>query len=134
MIRILVVCMGLLFASHPATAQDNSAIETVIGTQLRAFNDRDVETAWSFASPAIKGMFGTPENFGVMVERGYPMVWTNSDAQFLELREISGRLWQKVMIRDAAGGLHILDYQMVETPDGWQINGVQILPAPDVGA
>ena len=134
MIRIFAVCLALFLAAPSVDAQANGAIEDVIGSQLRAFNDRDVETAWSFASPNIKGLFGTPENFGQMVQRGYPMVWTNSDAEFLELREIGGRLWQKVMIRDAEGALHILDYQMMETSNGWQINGVQILQAPDVGA
>jgi hypothetical protein len=38
------------------------------------------------------------------------------------------------MIRDAQGALHLLDYQMIETANGWQINGVTLLPAPDVGA
>jgi hypothetical protein len=38
------------------------------------------------------------------------------------------------MIRDQAGEFHMLDYQMIEGPEGWQINGVQILRRPDVGA
>ncbi len=109
-------------------------IEDVIGSQLEAFNARDVEAAWQYASPMIKGMFGEPGNFGMMVQQGYPMVWDNRDVRFLELREIAGVLYQKVMLRDASGGLHILDYAMIETPQGWQIDGVQILPAPDVGA
>jgi len=127
----IVMALGL---SGPAMAQDSQAIEGVIGSQLDAFNARDVETAFIYASPMIKGMFGTPQNFGLMVEQGYPMVWTNADVRFLELREIAGQLWQKVLLRDAAGGLHVVDYQMIETADGWQINGVSILPAPDVGA
>ena len=85
-------------------------------------------------SPTIKRLFGDPGNFGMMVQRGYPMVWDNADVRFLDLREIAGNLWQQVMIRDANGGLHMLDYQMIETEDGWQINAVQLLPAPDVGA
>ena len=117
-----------------AAAQDAGAIEGVIGDQLQAFNDRDVEGAWQFASPNIQSLFGNPGNFGMMVQRGYPMVWDNADVRFLELREIAGNLWQKVMIRDANGTLHLLDYQMIETPNGWQINGVQLLPAPDIGA
>ncbi|WP_245820386.1 DUF4864 domain-containing protein [Flavimaricola marinus] len=116
-----------------ATAQDRGAIEDTIGSQLEAFNNRDIEGAWQYASPMIQGMFGTPQNFGMMVQQGYPMVWDNSDVRYLELREISGRLWQKVMLRDERGGLHVLDYQMIETDAGWQINGVSILPAPDIG-
>jgi len=135
--RLLQFCLVIVMAlglSGPAVAQDAQAIEGVIGSQLDAFNARDVETAFSYASPMIKGMFGTPQNFGLMVEQGYPMVWSNADVRFLELREIAGQLWQKVLLRDETGGLHVVDYQMIETADGWQINGVSILPAPDVGA
>lgn len=128
------IAVLLLALASPLAAQDRNAdIETVIGNQLSAFNDRDVLGAWQYASPNIKGMFGTPENFGMMVQQGYPMVWSNSEVRYLELREIGGRLWQKVMVQDANGGLHMLDYQMVQTDQGWQINGVQILEAPDLG-
>ena len=131
--RFLAACAMLLALAGMVRAQDSGAIEDVIGGQLEAFNQRDVEMAWTYASPMIQGMFGNSANFGMMVQRGYPMVWTNSDVRYLELREIGGRLWQKVLVRDENGGLHILDYQMIETDNGWQINGVSILPAPDVG-
>lgn len=132
--RILVAVLSFWMAATTAFAQDSDAIEDVIGSQLQAFNNRDVSEAWQYASPNIKRLFGSSDNFGMMVQRGYPMVWDNADVRFLELRDVRGNLWQKVMVRDAQGGLHILDYQMVETADGWQINGVQLLPAPDVGA
>lgn len=132
--RIIGFILGFWLLATSAFAQDKSAIEDVIGGQLEAFNTRDIDEAWTFASPNIKRLFGNSANFGNMVQQGYPMVWDNSDVRFLELRDVRGNLWQKVMVRDAQGGLHILDYQMVETADGWQINGVQLLPAPDVGA
>ena len=132
--RILAFVFGFWIAATTVFAQDSDAIETVIGNQLEAFNARDISEAWQYASPNIKRMFGDPGNFGMMVQRGYPMVWDNADVRFLELRDLGGMIWQKVMVRDAQGGLHILDYQMIETPQGWQINGVQLLPAPDVGA
>lgn len=132
--RVFVLILGLWVATSSAFAQDADAIEDVIGGQLQAFNDRDVAGAWQYASPTIKRLFGSADNFGMMVQRGYPMVWDNADVRFLDLRDVSGFVWQKVMVRDAAGGLHVLDYQMIETPNGWQINGVQLLPAPDVGA
>ena len=132
--RILAFVFGLWMAATAAVAQDSDAIEDVIGNQLDAFNNRDIAEAWQYASPNIKRLFGNSGNFGMMVQQGYPMVWDNSDVRFLELRDVRGNLWQKVMVRDAQGGLHILDYQMIETGEGWQINGVQLLPAPDVGA
>lgn len=132
--RILAAVLGFWMAATSVFAQDADAIKGVIGNQLQAFNDRDVSEAWQYASPNIKRLFGSSDNFGMMVQQGYPMVWDNADVRFLELRDVRGNLWQKVMVRDAQGGLHILDYQMIETTEGWQINGVQLLPAPDVGA
>ncbi|WP_108813835.1 DUF4864 domain-containing protein [Loktanella sp. Alg231-35] len=132
--RILSLVLGLWLAATSVFAQDSDAIEGVIANQLNAFNDRDINEAWQYASPNIKRLFGNPGNFGMMVQQGYPMVWDNAEVRFLELRDVRGNLWQKVMVRDAQGGLHVLDYQMIETADGWQINGVQLLPAPDVGA
>jgi hypothetical protein len=131
--RLFGIILGFLTFITPAFAQDSGAIEDVIANQLSAFNDRDIETAWSFASPMIQGMFGDPQNFGTMVEQGYPMVWTNSDVQFGELREIAGQFYQKVMLRDTGGQRHVMEYAMIETAAGWLINGVSELPLPDVG-
>ena len=131
--RLFGIILGFLMFVTPVMAQDSDAIEDVIANQLSAFNDRDVQTAWSFASPMIQGLFGNPQNFGTMVEQGYPMVWTNSDVQFLELREIAGQFYQKVLVRDATGQRHVMEYAMVDTPAGWLINGVSELPLPDVG-
>jgi hypothetical protein len=52
----------------------------------------------------------------------------------LELRKVAGNLWQRVMITDAGGRTHLLDYLMVETPEGWQISTVQLLDSPGIGA
>ncbi len=129
---LVMLCLPVLSAQ--AQEARNPAIETVIQQQFDAFRAEDVGTAFSFASPNIKGMFGTPENFGRMVRDGYPMVWRPAEVQFLDLRRVAGNLWQRVMVTDQAGRTHLLDYQMVETGQGWQINGVQILPQAGVGA
>ena len=115
-------------------APADRGIEGVIQSQLDAFRGRDVEGAWQFASPMIQGMFGSPRNFGTMVAQGYPMVWDNSAARFLASRQDGVTTYQRVLIEDAQGALHMLEYAMIPDGDGWRINGVQILPAPDVGA
>lgn len=121
------------FLVLPAAAQE-APIQNTIQSQIDAFRADDFARAFTFASPTIKGMFGTPENFGMMVKQGYPMVYRPADVQMMELREVAGNLWQRVRITDQAGAGWYLDYMMVETAEGWQINAVQILPAPDVGA
>ena len=125
--RILMAASVIICVGGAAFGQVKEAIEDVIGNQLQAFNDRDVTEAFSYASPMIKGIFRDPANFGIMVERGYPMVWDNADVQFLDLREKNGVTVQRVMLKDASGTSHTLEYAMIETPDGWQINGVQLV-------
>jgi len=119
--------------SAPVLAQEDP-IQQTIRNQLDALQKDDYATAFSFASPTIKGLFGSPDRFGMMVRQGYPMVHRPGAVQMLELREVAGNLWQRVMITDQQGRTHLLDYQMVQTADGWQINGVQLLPSVGVGA
>ena len=125
------VTAAFLAGAAPAQEAD---IQSTISSQIEAFLADDFGQAFTYASPNIQGLFGSPERFGSMVQQGYPMVWRPDDVRYLELRERGGSLWQKVQITDQGGGLHILDYQMIETENGWKINGVQLLPSPDVSA
>ncbi len=127
----IAVLIFSIFAT-PVFAQEVD-IEDVIADQLRAFNDRDVFDAWEYAAPNIQNIFRNPQNFGMMVENGYPMVWTNRDVQFLDQESLGAFTRQTIRLTDANGGFHFLEYQMVETSEGWRIAGVQILPQPDVG-
>ena len=134
---VLVIFAGLS-AGNSAKAQEVMApepgIEATIGAQIDAFLIDDFAEAFTYASPMIQGMFGTSDRFGQMVQNGYPMVWRPGDVEYLELRDVAGALWQRVMIRDRLGGVHMLDYQMIQVGGDWRINGVQLLRAPDVGA
>lgn len=129
--RMIAASLGIFIWAGAAQAQD-STVEDVITSQLQAFNDRDIDAAWQYASPTIKGMFGTSEKFGKMVQDGYPMVWDNSDVRFLDADEFQDRTRQEVQIQGPGGLFYILDYQMIDTPDGWQIDSVQVIPSPEV--
>jgi hypothetical protein len=132
--RKFLMAIGLVLGFAVSAAAQNAEIEMTIDSQIEAFLADDFNHAFSFASPNIQQIFRTPENFGVMVRRGYPMVWRPADVRFLELREIEGRLWQKVQITDGSGRVHILDYQMIELESAWKINAVQLLKEPAVSA
>ncbi len=134
-ILAIVVSLGLAFpVSAAEVLPSEPAIEQTIQSQIEAFLIDDFSRAFTFASPSIHAFFGNAERFGAMVRNGFPMVWRPGEFRFLELRDIDGQFWQKVLIRDEQGAVHLLDYQMIQTPEGWRINGVQILRAPDAGA
>ncbi len=131
--RILAALVIVLGLAGPALAQQDE-IEGVIRRQLDAFLADDFATAFTYASPAIKRIFQNPGRFGSMVRQGYPMVWRPAHVTFLELEQRGAAMVQKVLIRDEEGALHVLAYQMIPTEDGWQIDGVQLLQAPELAA
>jgi hypothetical protein len=130
----LSVGLGLVLGTAAASAQDaGQAIREVISSQIEAFGADDVDTAFGFASPGIRRLFGSPERFGDMVRSGYPMVWRPGSLRFAELREEDGRTVQVVLIVDGSGTLHVLDYEMVQGEGGWLIDGVSFRRG-DLGA
>ena len=133
MLRIFIICFGLLAMTAQSEAQD-VPIQATITAQIEAFRADDFERAYSFASPTIHQIFGPTERFAAMVMTGYPMVVNPASVEMMDLREVAGTLWQRVRITDQKGQGWLLDYQMVEGPLGWLINAVQLQKAPDLGA
>jgi hypothetical protein len=131
--RHFLYALSFVCLSLPAFAQE-APIQQTIQSQLDAMAADDFPRAYTYASPTIKKLFGPVENFEAMVKRGYPMVWQHQAVKMLELRRVAGNLWQRVMVTDLQGRTYLLDYMMVETPEGWQINAVQLLPQAGVGA
>ena len=132
---VILTYMLSIFAL-PALSQGDldRDVEATIGAQIEALRADDFATAFTFASPGIQGIFGTSERFGAMVQQGYPMVWRPSEVRYLDLESRGGQLFQQVLIRDAAGALHLLEYQMVRVDEAWCVNGVILLQPPGVGA
>ena len=130
--RMALLAATLALGAVVAVAQDarEPAVRATIQAQLDAFEADDWARAFAYASPAIRGMFGTPERFGQMVRQGYPMVWRPRRAEFGPLRDTQDGLVQTMIYEDAAGRIYYADYFMVEVDGQWRINGV-ILREPD---
>ena len=127
--------LAAILAASPVSGQDRQGdIRGVIASQIEAFGVDDFVTAFEFASPTIRNVFRTPENFGRMVMQGYPMVWRPSDVRYGDLVEHDGRVLQRVFLRDLNGYGFVATYEMLKSENGWQINGVRIEPQADVGA
>lgn len=129
--RIVMIVTMLLWGAVASASE--RGIGAVIGAQMEAFRAGDVAQAFTYASPRLQTFFGTSEQFGEMVRNGYPEVWQPGAVRLGARREIAGQLWQKVLVEDGAGQMHLFDYQMIEYEGGWRINAVQRLPLPDVG-
>lgn len=129
---IMVLPAGALLADDPMVPTDErAAVRAVISSQLEAFQRDDGVAAFSFASPTIKRMFGTPERFMAMVRSGYPAVYRPQEVAFGEIRRQGPLLVQEMLLVGPDGKRIVALYSMVRQSDGsWRIDGVVTLEAP----
>ena len=132
MIRLIAVFF--LFMSTLLFADERADIQSTISDQLRAFASDNFIEAFTHASPGIKDIFGTVENFSNMVKKGYPMVWRYNNFEFLNLEETPQGYSQIVRITDQNDKLFLLKYFMKNVAGIWKISGVSIIEASDFSA
>ena len=132
MIRLIAVFF--LSMSTLLFADEKADIQSTISDQLRAFASDNFIEAFTHASPGIKDIFGTVENFSNMVKRGYPMVWRYNNFEFLNLEETPQGYSQIVRITDQNDKLFLLKYFMKNVAGIWKISGVSIIEASDFSA
>ena len=132
MIRLIAVFF--LSMSTLLFADEKADIQSTISDQLRAFASDNFIEAFTHASPGIKDIFGTVENFSNMVKKGYPMVWRYNNFEFLNLEETPQGYSQIVRITDQNDKLFLLKYFMKNVGGIWKISGVSIIEASDFSA
>lgn len=132
MIRLIAVFF--LSVSTLLFADEKADIQSTISDQLRAFASDNFIEAFTHASPGIKDIFGTVENFSNMVKKGYPMVWRYNNFEFLNLEETPQGYSQIVRITDQNDKLFLLKYFMKNVAGIWKISGVSIIEASDFSA
>ena len=132
MLRFIAVI--LIFISTTLAADEQTDIQNTISNQLEAFASDDFTEAFTHASPGIKDIFGSVDNFSRMVKNGYPMVWRYNNFQFLKLEETPQGYSQIVRITDRKDQLFLLKYFMKNISGIWKISGVVIIENSDFSA
>ena len=127
----LLLAAFLMGLAGPANAADEVATaQSVIHSQAEAFSRDDAAAAYSYAAPAIQGMFRQAEIFMMMVQQGYAPVYRHRSFEFGEARLADGVIAQRVHIVDAEGGAWEALYTLKRGPDGsWKITGCSLLKA-----
>jgi hypothetical protein len=122
-IAILMISVPLARAAEPVdTAQ------AIIQNQIEAFLNDDAETAYSFASPQIKGKFPDKSIFFDMVKRGYAPVYRPGNFAFGRSKVEGDTVVQEVLISGPDGKDWTVLYFLLRQPDGtYKINGVEML-------
>jgi ketosteroid isomerase-like protein len=114
--------------AEDGAATDKAALDAIVSAQIAAFAHDDAATAYGFASPAIQGVFPSPDAFMAMVKSGYAPIYRPRSVTFGELTETDAGPIQKVYVTGADGEAFVALYTFQKQPDGsWKINGVTIV-------
>ncbi|MCY1744507.1 DUF4864 domain-containing protein [Ensifer sp. SL37] len=132
MFRSFAIALGLVAQLAAATAacaeEPVDTARTIIREQITAFLQDDAETAYSFASPAIRSKFPDKASFFEMVKRGYQPVYRPGNFAFGRSKVVGDQVLQEVLISAPDGKDWTAVYELVKQPDGsYKINGVMIL-------
>lgn len=120
------------FAILPAGAQAPDA-QAVIDAQIKAFRQGAHERAFSYATPSLRKLFGTTDNFTAMVKRGYMPIYGAQSWRFGRAKSQDGRVLQEVLLTGPNGKSWVALYTMVQGADGeWRIGGVRMVPGSEL--
>ncbi|MET4045618.1 DUF4864 domain-containing protein [Bradyrhizobium sp. RT6a] len=129
-IAALLVFLSVAFGPVSARANDVATAQGVIRAQQQAFGRDDASAAYSYAAPAIREIFPTPEIFMSMVQNGYPPVYRHKSFEFGDSKSDGSRIAQHVHIIDANGEAWEALYTLEQQADGsYKITGCSLLKA-----
>lgn len=118
--------------SGDLSAADRAAVMATIRDQLAAFSADNGPAAFALASPTIRHLFGSVDNFMDMVRAGYPAVYRARNVEFRNAVGLGDEVVQRVRLVGPDGRPVVAAYQMQKQPDGtWKINGCSILEDDD---
>ena len=123
----------MILAAGPARGQlDLKAAADTVLAQLDSFRQGDYDTAYSFASEAIRQIFDR-QRFERMVQTGYPEIARSRSAVVVSAAVISNGHASVVVKILGSNGYHIQAiYELVWENSGWKIDGVAARPDDDV--
>ena len=130
-IKLFLTFFAVLFISFSSIAEtellsdaDIVSIKTVVSSQLQAFSEDNAKEAFSYASPKIKSIFGSPDNFMAMVKKNYPSVYRPKNINIGTVEIHRGIPILLVYLVGPDGNFVTANYSMQNQPDKqWKIDG-----------
>ena len=103
-------------------------IETTVNAQTSAFSSDDFELAYSFASPSFRSSV-TLEGFVEIIAGSYGPLIKSSELIFSDCMVDLGSGLALIDVRflQAGNDVYGLRYLMIETIDGWRVQGASNL-------
>lgn len=119
-------------ALMPARAEEPLvSAQRVIQSQIQAFLSDDAETAYGYASPAIRKLFPDKDRFFAMVKKSYQPVYHPGNFAFgrFKVSDDAQTVLQEVLVTGSEGTDWTAVYDLQRQEDGqYKINGVQMMP------
>ena len=139
-----VLALGL-FAAVPLRAEDAlvppiAAVtvepwQDVITSQIEAFRHKDAIGAMKWAGAGFQVAFPTPEAFFVaIIQSGYSAIMDSRSHSFGTFQKLGDKaVVQEVKFVGNDQKLYEAFYQLAEEPDGWRVQGVQLIKQNAIG-
>ena len=118
----IILLKAIVFADEGRAVME--AVQNTISLQIVAFKKNDIEEAYTFAAPNIQAQFPNPETFGLMVRKGYPIIWKPKSFKFVNFKDLGDKCIQRVLFQSYNGSLETYDYILEKDNNLWKIAGV----------
>ena len=84
--------------------------QDIIESQIQAFQNKNAELAYSFASPMIKLRFNNPQEFMSMVKSYYEPVYNPKQYYFIDSKYFEGSIYHQLQIISQSNMSYLATY------------------------
>lgn len=102
--------------------------QDIIESQIQAFQNKNAELAYSFASPMIKLRFNNPEEFMSMVKSYYEPVYNPKQYYFIDSKYFEGSIYHQLQIISQSNMSYLATYSLIKDENEWKISGCSVMP------
>ena len=102
--------------------------QDIIESQIQAFQNKNAELAYSFASPMIKLRFNNPQEFMSMVKSYYEPVYNPKQYYFINSKYFEGSIYHQLQIISQSNMSYLATYSLIKDENEWKISGCSVMP------
>ena len=131
--KIFILFFTLFIISGLSKADDSmknelTMTQDIIESQIQAFQNKNAELAYSFASPMIKLRFNNPQEFMSMVKSFYEPVYNPKQYYFINSKYFEGSIYHQLQIISQSNMSYLATYSLIRDENEWKISGCSVMP------
>ena len=131
--KIFILFFTLFILSGLSKANDSmknelTMTQDIIESQIKAFQNKNAELAYSFASPMIKLRFNNPQEFMSMVKSFYEPVYNPKQYYFINSKYFEGSIYHQLQIISQSNMSYLATYSLIKNENEWKISGCSVTP------